>query len=89
MTRPEISLDTLERVLERQGHLPMRPSDVALMRASIAELRDSVTHLKSAARNPGEIVTDLDVVALARAGGFPGRSNVVPFGQPLRGRVGA
>ncbi|MDQ1077976.1 hypothetical protein [Pseudoroseomonas cervicalis] len=85
MTRPDISIATLEHIMSRQGHIPMLPSDLALFAACIMELRESTAALSSAARNRTEIVTDLDVISLARAGGFPGRSNVVP----LRGRVGA
>lgn len=85
MTRPEISIATLRHVLSRQGHIPMLPSDCALFEACLQELSESTAALSSAARNRTEIVTDLDVISLARAGGFPGRSNVIP----LRGRVGA
>lgn len=49
MTRPEISLAVLNQILARQdGHIPMRPSDMAQMARSLDELRDSIDELRTA-----------------------------------------
>jgi len=46
MTRPEISLDTLEGILSRQGGVPMTPRDLATAKQALEELRESIPALR-------------------------------------------